>query len=149
REHSFIGERRHELNGEERVAARLLVQQSRERRAAFRLAAKSVRNELAEMLSSERLKPDLVYLSASGPDRGELAHERMRGSDFVVAVGADEEKIAEFGSAQQGFQQVERRRIEPLQVIEEERQRMFRPREDADELPKDQLDARLRVLWGK
>src|SRR5215470_13852111 len=36
-EHSFIGERSNELNGEERIAARLLVHQSRERCTAFRL----------------------------------------------------------------------------------------------------------------
>jgi len=73
----------------------------------------------------------------------------MRGCDFVIAVGADEEKIAEIGPAQQVFQQVERRRVEPLQVIEEERQRMFRPSEHADKLAKHHLEASLRVLWRK
>src|SRR5262249_39670586 len=102
-EHSFIGERRNELNGEERIATRLLVHQSRERRAAFRLAAKGVRNQLPEMLSAERPKRDLLYLSASSLYRVELAHERMRCRDFVVAVGANEEKIAKFGPAQQVF----------------------------------------------
>src|SRR5215471_3611003 len=148
-EHSFVGERRNELNGEERIATRLLVHQSRERRAAFRLAAKGVRNQLPEMLWAERPKRDLLYPSAGGLDRVELAHERMGCRDFVVTAGADEEKIAKFGPAEQVFQQVERRRIEPLQVIEEERQRMFRPREDTDELPKYQLEAPLRVLWRK
>ena len=47
------------------------------------------------------------------------------------------------------FQEVERRCVEPLQVIEEERQGMFGPSEDADKLPKHQLEAPLRVLWGK
>src|SRR5262245_58880293 len=106
-EHSFVGERRHELNGEERIAACLLLHQSRERRAAFRVATKSVRNQLTEMLSAEWPKRDLLYPSASGLDRVELAHERMARRDFIVAVGADEEKIARFGPAQQGFQQVE------------------------------------------
>src|SRR5262249_41485277 len=73
----------------------------------------------------------------------------MRCSNFVIAVGADEEKIAEVGAAQQVFQQVERRRIQPLQVIEEQRQGMFRPREDTDELSKHHLEAPLRVLWRK
>src|SRR6516165_9317477 len=148
-EHSFIGERRNELNGEERIAASLLVHQSRERRAAFRLAAKGVRNQLRELLSAERSKRDLLYPSAGGLDRVELAHERMGCSDFVVAVGTDEEKIAETRPAQQVFQQVERRRVEPLQVIEKERQRMFRPREHTHEMPKYQLEAPLRVLWRK
>src|SRR5215475_9003285 len=148
-EHSFIGERRNELNSKERIATRLLVHQSRERCAAFRLAAKGIRNQLPEMLSAERPKRDLLYPSAGGLDRVELAHERMACRDFVVAVGADEEKIADIRSAQQVFQQVERRRVEPLQVIKEERQRMVRPREDADKLPKGQLKAPLRVLWRK
>src|SRR5262249_13148209 len=148
-EHSFIRERRNELNGEERIAARLLVHQSRERRAEFRLASKGVRNQLHEMLWAERPKRDLLYLSAGGLDRVELAHERMGCSNFVVAVCGDEEKIAEFGSAQQVFHQVERRRVEPLQVVKEEHQRMFRPSEDADKLPKYQLEAPLCVLWRK
>src|SRR5215467_10327762 len=73
----------------------------------------------------------------------------MRCSDFAVAVGTDEEKVAEIGPAQQVFQQVERGRVEPLQVIQEERQRMLRPREDADKLPKYPLETLLRVLWRK
>jgi len=148
-EHSFIGERRNELNGEERIATRLLVHQFCERRAAFGLTAKGVRNQLPEMLSAERPKGDFLYPSASGLDRIELAHERMGCRDFVVAVGADEEKIAKFGPAQQVFQQVERRRVEPLQVIKEERERMFWASENADKLPKHQLEAPLRVLWRK
>src|SRR5262249_666439 len=133
----------------ERIATRLLVHQSRERCAAFRLAAKGVGNQLPEMLSAERPKRDLLYRSTSGLDRVELAHQRMRCSNFVVAVGADEEKIAKIGPAQQVFQEVERRRVEPLQVIKEERQRMFRPSEDADKLSEHQLEAPLRVLWRK
>src|SRR5215471_20388843 len=101
------------------------------------------------MHSAERPKRDLLYSSAGGFDRVELAHEWMRRSDIVVAIGADEKKIAKLGPAQQVFQQVERRRVEPLQVIKEERQRMFRPREDADKLPKYQLEAPLCVLWCK
>src|SRR5215813_8488158 len=107
-EHSFIGERRNELNGEERIATRLLVHQSREQRTAFRLAAKGVRNQLPEMLSAERPKRDLLYPSTGGLDRVELAHERMGGSDFVIAVGTDEEEIAKIAPAQQVLEQIER-----------------------------------------
>src|SRR6185295_15132636 len=92
-EHSFIGERRNELNGEERIAARLLVNQSRERRGAFRLAAKGIRNQLPEMLSAERPKRDLIYLSASTLDCLELPHQRMSGIDFVVAISTDQHNV--------------------------------------------------------
>src|SRR5262249_45936963 len=107
-EHSFVGERRNELNDEERIATSFLVDQLRERRDGFGRAANSVRNQLPEMCMGERPKRDLVYRSASGLDRLELAHERMRCSDFVVAIGADEEKIAEIRPTQQVFQEVER-----------------------------------------
>ena len=72
-EHSLFGERRHELVGEERIAAGLLVHQLRERRGALRFAAKRVCNQLPEMLSFERREPDLRHLSASGLDSFELA----------------------------------------------------------------------------
>src|SRR5215471_4904072 len=88
---------------EERIATRLFVHQLRERRGGVRRAVNSVRNQLPDMCSGERPRRDLVYRSAGGLDRIELAHERMRGSDFVVAVGTDEEKITEIGPAQQVF----------------------------------------------
>src|SRR5262249_2944882 len=148
-EHCFIGERRNELNGEERIATRLLVHQPCERRAAFQLAAKGVRDQLRDMLPAERAKRDLLYLSATGLDRVELPHHRVRCTEFVVAVGADNEKIAEIGPAKQVFQQVKRRRVQPLQVIEKEREGMFRPSEDADKLAKHHLESPLRVLGWK
>src|SRR6516162_11443429 len=121
-EHSFVGERRNELNGEERIATRLLVNQLRERRDGFRRAANSVRNQLPDMCSGERPKPDLLNPSAGALDRVELSHQRVRGSDFVVAVGADKEKMAQIGPGQQIFEQIKRRCVEPLQVVKEQRQ---------------------------
>src|SRR5262249_1755783 len=42
--------------------------------------------------------------------------------------------------------EVQRRRVEPLQVIEKQRERMFWPREDAEKPPEYPLEAVLRVL---
>src|SRR5262245_11355710 len=77
-EYSFVDHRRNELNGKEWIATRLLMYQLRKRCTAFRLAAKGFRNQLREMLSSKRLKRNLIYFSASSPNRFQLAHERMR-----------------------------------------------------------------------
>src|SRR6266849_560366 len=49
-------------------------------------------------------------------------------------------------TCQQILQQIERRPIEPLQVVEEQHQWMVRPGEHADEPPKDQLETPARVL---
>ena len=73
----------------------------------------------------------------------------MGGIDFVVPVGADQHQVLHIRPGQQILEQIERRRVEPLQIVEEQGQRMFRPREYADESPEHQLEAALRVLWRK
>src|SRR5262245_12119714 len=148
-EHCLFGQRRNELNGEERIASRLLMHQLRERRGAPRLAAKSVCNQLPEVLRDEGRKGDHLYLSAGGLYGVELPHQRMGGSDFVVAIGTDQQAVLQVRPGQQVLQQIERRRVEPLQIVEEERQGMFRPGEDADKPPKHQLETPLRVLGRK
>jgi hypothetical protein len=114
----------------------------------LRVAAERVRDKPSHVFGRQRSQLDVLHPSACSNGL-QLAHERMRCSDFVVAVGTDEEKIAEVGPTQQVFQKVQRRRVEPLEVIEEECERMFRSSEDADELPKHPLEAALRVLWLK
>ena len=83
----------------------------------------------------------------SGLDGIELVHQRMRSGDFVVAISADQYEVLRWRADQQVFQQVERRRVEPLQIIEEERQRMFRLGENANEAMQYELKPALRVLW--
>src|SRR5258708_11304939 len=101
------------------------------------------------MLSGEPRKRDLGDLSAGGLDGLELAHQWMGVSDFVVAIGTDEQEVLQIRAGQQIPQQVERRHVEPLQVVEEQRQWMLRPGEDADKPSKHQLETPLRVLWRK
>ena len=73
----------------------------------------------------------------------------MSGIDLVVPIGADQQQVPHIRLGQQILEQVERRRVEPLQIVEEQRQRMLRPREDADEAPEHQLETALRVLRRK
>ena len=101
------------------------------------------------MLSGKGPKRYVLHLSASALERLQLAHERMFCSDFVIAVGADEEKVAQIGPAQQVLQQIERAGVEPLQIVEEQSKRMLRPSKDADKLPKHQLETPLRILGRK
>src|SRR5262245_18861183 len=51
--------------------------------------------------------------------------------------------------SQQILEQIECRRVEPLQIVQEQGERMFRPCEYADESPEHQLEAALRVLHWK
>src|SRR5215510_13135108 len=91
--HFFFGERRNELNGEERIATRLLLNQLREWHVLFRLTVKRVRKQLSEMLLCERPERDLVHLSPGTPDRLKLTHQRMSGIDFIVTVSANHHEV--------------------------------------------------------
>ena len=76
----------------------------------------------------------------------ELAHERMGGANLVVAVGADQEQMPDILLDQKILHEIERRGIEPLQIVEEKRQRMFVARENTDEAAEHQLEAAFRLL---
>src|SRR5690348_18371923 len=73
----------------------------------------------------------------------------MGGIDFVVPVGADQHQVLHIWPGQQILHQVECCCVEPLQVVEEQGERMFWPREYVDESTEYQLKPALRVLWGK
>ncbi len=60
REQPLVGESGDELDHEERVAARLLAQQLRQRGGARRLAAKRIRDELTHVLTGEGRQPDFL-----------------------------------------------------------------------------------------
>ena len=145
--HLQIGRR---FAAQERVAVRLRVHQSRERRGALRLAAKRVHHQLPEMLPRERREPDLGDLAPGGPDGVEPAHQRMGGIDLVVPIGADQQEVPQVvRSGQQILEQVERRRIQPLQIVETQGQRMLSPREYGDESAEHPLEAVLGILrWN-
>ena len=125
------------------------MNQFRQRRGAFRFAVKGVRQQLAQIVAPERGEHDVLHGRSGLADRIELADQRVRGIDLVVPIRADEQQVLEIALGQQVFEQVERRRIQPLQVVEKERQRMLGAREDADEPPKDQLKTSLRLLRRK
>src|SRR5262249_41051153 len=73
----------------------------------------------------------------------------MRGCDFGVPVGADQQQVLHIRLRQEILEQIERCCVEPLQIIEEQSERMVRPCEYANEPPENQLKAPLRVLQWK
>src|SRR5437763_1916357 len=69
----------------------------------------------------------------------------MRRSDFVFAIGTDQHEVLQIWP-QQVLQQIERRRVEPLQVVEEQSQWLVRPRKCANEAPEYDLKTALCLL---
>ena len=54
--------------------------------------------------------------------------------------------MSQIRPGQQILQQVEGRSVEPLQIVEKQRQRMFRPGEYANEAPENEMETALRLL---
>ena len=142
---ALVGEAVEKLDREERVAGGLFVHQRRERCGLVGVDAEGVGDERAEIRGGQRAQADLLG-PAAGADRFELPHERVRGADFVVAVGADQQQVADVRVGRPVLEEVERGRVEPLQVVEEQGERMPGPGEDAEEAAEDQLEAALRLL---
>src|ERR1700757_3136184 len=101
------------------------------------------------MLSAEGCERDLRYLSAGVLDGVEPPHQRMSRSDLVVAIGAYQHEVLQIRPDQQILEQIQRGCVEPLQIVEEQRKRMFRTREHADQPTEYQLEAALRIQWRK
>ena len=82
-------------------------------------------------------------------DRVELVCQRMRRIDFIVSIRADQQQMLHVRLDQQIFQQIKRRRVQPLQIVEKEGQWMLGSRKYANESTEYQSEAALRVLWRK
>ena len=127
-EQSLFGKRRNKLNGEKRIARRFAVHQLRER--GRRAPARSAENRrlAGSNLQGQGAQGRSPALPRSGlADRIELAHQRMGGANLVVPIGADQQQIPHIRLGQQIFDQIERCRIKPLQIVEKKCQRMLRP----------------------
>ncbi|MNN09730.1 hypothetical protein D3C81_1226260 [compost metagenome] len=70
----------------------------------------------------------------------------MAGIHLVVTVRAHQHQVAQLRMGEQVFEQVEGRRIQPLQVVEEQHQRVIGTGEHADETAEHQQEAALRLL---
>src|SRR3984885_422056 len=145
-EQALFGERVKKLNDEERIAGGLLLYQLRQRRDMGRIAAKRIRDQLLEVVTGERFQVDLLNQSSGLADRIELASQRMHGVALVVQISADQHQVLQIRPDQQILQQIESRSIEPLQIVEKERQRMFRPGKHTNESAEHKLETVLRLL---
>jgi hypothetical protein len=111
----------------------------------LRIDAKRVRDQPAEVFGCQCAQIDVLHPSG-GPNRLQLAHERMRWRNFVSPVGTDQQHVPHVRMDQQFFKQIERGDIEPLQIVEEERQWMLRRGEHGQKTTENELEAPLRVL---
>ena len=86
---------------------------------------KRVGQQLAHVGQAERRQLHLVHGDARLGELGESEHQRVNRVDLVLPVSADHQQVTAAGAGEQEVDEPQRRGIGPLQVVEEERQRML------------------------
>ena len=92
-EQTLLDKYGNQLNGEEWIARRLLMNQFCQRGDAFGFAVKSIPNQPSQVFTGERRKDNFVHDRARLADRFELADQRMGGIDLVVPVSPDQHQM--------------------------------------------------------
>ena len=95
----------------------------------------------------ERRKRDFLNPQSHAADRFESPQKRVRGADLIVPVGPNQQQMLHLRVCGQVLDEIERRCVQPLQIIKEQRERMFLAREHAEETSENHLGAVLRILW--
>ena len=145
-EQPLFGQGREELDRKERIAAGLLLHQLRQGPRVLRLAMQRVGDEPADIVEPERRQHDLLHPRSGLADRLQRPQQRVRGTDLVVSIGPDQQQVPHLRVRDQVLEEVERRRIQPLQIVKEQRERVLLPCEYAEEPPEHHLEAVLRFL---
>src|SRR3984885_2369462 len=112
----------------------------------LRRAMQGIGHEPADIVEAERRQHDLMNPRVGVADRLERTHEWMCRTDFVVAIGPDQKQVPNLGVRDQVFEQVEGRAIHPLQIVQEQGERMLLTREHAEEAPEYHLESVLGLL---
>src|SRR6202163_3216356 len=145
-EQPLVGQRDKELDREERIAAGLLLNQLSQWPCAPRFAVERIGHEPANVVELEGRQHYLAHPHIGIADRSESPQKWVGGSDLVVPVRPDQKQVLNLRMRDQVLDEVERRGIQPLQIVEEQRERVLLAREHPEEAPENHLEAVLRVL---
>ena len=111
------------------------------------LAVQGIGDQPADIVEPEGRQHNLLHSRSGLADRVQRPRERVRRTDFVVPVGPNQHQVPYVsGRVIRCSSKFKGCRVQPLQIVEEQRKRVLRPGEHAEEPPEHQLEAVLRIL---
>ena len=137
---AVLRQRCDKLIDEKRVASGFLKHQFGERSHVLRFRPQRVGDEPSDVAGRERLERDLLDARPSVADLLQHPDEQMRGVKFVGPVGADQQDVLHVRFCDQVLNDFEGRSIQPLQIVQEQRERTLWPGESAEEAPENHLE---------
>jgi len=127
REQPFFGQSGEELNREERIAAALLLHQLHQGPGVLWPAMQSIGHEPADILEGKGAHHYFLDRRSGTANRLEHSQKWVRGFDLVVSIGPDQQQMPHLRVGDQVLEEVQRRWIQPLQIVEEQHERMLLP----------------------
>src|ERR1700676_2754144 len=100
----------------------------------------------SDIIEPKGRQHDILDPRSGLANRLQRPQKRVRGSDLVVSIGPDQKELPHRRVRDQVLEEVERRCIKPLQIVEEQRERVLLPREYAEKPPENHLKAILRFV---
>src|SRR5271165_4673025 len=146
---TLFGQSRQKLDGEEWITTGLFVHQLRQWPGACRFTMQSIDNQPSNIVQQEGPEHDFVQLGVGVADRRERPEKRMVGADFIIPVGSHEQQASNFRVRDQVPEQVKRRSVDPLQIVQEKGEQVLLARECSEEAAEYRLKTILGILGRK
>ena len=121
----LLGEGSQEPNSEERISARLFHQELRQWLCPLSLTVKGLGNQRLGVFLVKRRQDYLLNPYIARSDCVECPCERVSLTDFVSPIRSDYEQVANSRMDKQVLKEVQSRRIDPLQIVEEQCKRVL------------------------
>src|SRR6202045_1376623 len=107
----------------------------------------SIGDKPSDIVEPKGCQHDLLDRRSGIANRLERPQKRVRGTDLVVSIGPDQKQVPHLRVRDQVLEEVERRCIKPLQIVQEQRERVLLPREYPEKPSENPLKTVLRFVW--
>ena len=145
---TLVAKHAQELDDEERVPPGLLLDEILERLDLAAVAVEDITQETVEVLSGQGFEQDGRDRRTGALQVAERGAERVAGAHLVGTVSAHHEQVGRLRVGDEIPEQGETGGVGPLQVVEEQRQRLPVPGQGGHEPSKDQPESVLGLAPG-
>ncbi len=125
-----------ELNREKRITKCFLVHEQRQGLGGCRRSAtERIGDEFDHVAERQRPEQDVAHDRPALANRIQRPHKGVSGTHLVIAESANQQQVPDVSLGHEVFEKFERSQVGPLQVVQEEGQRMLLAGESGQKRP--------------
>ena len=145
-EQFLLMERRKEMGDKKRISPRLESNEFRQISDILTILMKCIGDQVRHGFIGERRHVDIPDQAAVFDHSIQGDREGVRFVDFIFPVSPDEQEMMQLAPAHDEFDQFKRRLVHPLQVVQENHERMRLPAENTHEIEENAVKTVLRLV---